>query len=49
MATKIAVMTDIHANLPALQAALSAMKLDRVVGMYYLPEAWITTGDEPLL
>ncbi len=28
MATKIAVMTDVHANLPALQAALSAIKLE---------------------
>jgi predicted phosphodiesterase len=26
MPTKIAVMTDVHANLPALQAALSAIK-----------------------
>ena len=44
--TKIAVMTDVHANLPALQAALEAIRCEQCKEIYHTGDA-IAIGPHP--
>ena len=39
MATRVAVMTDVHANLPALEAALMAIRSEGVEAVYHTGDA----------
>ena len=39
MVTRLAVLTDAHANLPALEAALAAIRVERVAAIYHTGDA----------
>ena len=42
---KIAVITDTHANLPALEAALAAIPVCGCEAIYHTPHAECASGD----